>query len=126
MSKYITFIYWIVFFLIVNTFAFGSSDIKKPIYLNPDQPIDKRVEDLIGRMTLEEKIGHLNMPVLARRLIGENWEASLRSHHKEYPKELIQYIVDACKKFVEGTFEDEAEYLNLGPGGGFLHCQMIY
>ncbi len=120
MSKYITFIYWIAFFLIVNTFAFGSSDIKKPIYLDPDQSIDKRVEDLMGRMTLEEKIGQLNMPVLARRLIGKNWEASLRSHHKEYPKELIQYIVDACKKFVEGTFEDKPEYLNLGPGGGFF------
>jgi len=120
MLKYITFIYWFAFSLIVNTFAFGSSDIKKPIYLNPDQSIDNRVEDLMGRMTLEEKIGQLNMPVLARRLIGENWEASLRSHHKEYPKELIQYIVDACKKFVEGTFEDEPKYLNLGPGGGFF------
>ncbi len=120
MSKYITFIYWIAFFLIINTFAFGRSDINKPIYHDPDQSIDRRVEDLIGRMTLEEKIGQLNMPVLARRLIGKNWEASIRSHRKEYPKEVIQYIVDACKKFVEGTFEDEPEYLGLGPGGGFF------
>ena len=120
MSKNINFIHWIVVSLIINSFSFGLSDTKEPIYLNPDQPIDKRIEDLLSRMTLEEKIGQLNMPVLARRLIGENWEASLRSNQKEYPKELIQYVVDACKRFVEGTFEDEPEYSNLGPGGGFF------
>jgi beta-glucosidase len=32
---------------------------EKPIYLDPNQPIDRRVEDLLGRMTLEEKIGQM-------------------------------------------------------------------
>jgi beta-glucosidase len=31
-----------------------------PLYLNPTQPIDKRVADLIGRMTLEEKATELD------------------------------------------------------------------
>jgi beta-glucosidase len=31
-----------------------------PIYLNPDQPIETRVEDLLGRMTLEEKISQVH------------------------------------------------------------------
>ncbi|MEM1606884.1 MAG: beta-glucosidase BglX [Candidatus Bathyarchaeia archaeon] len=31
----------------------------KPPYLDPNQPIDKRVEDLLSRMTLEEKIGQM-------------------------------------------------------------------
>ncbi len=31
----------------------------KPIYLDPSQPVDKRIEDLLSRMTLEEKIGQL-------------------------------------------------------------------
>lgn len=35
---------------------------KKPLYLDAAQPIDKRVEDLLGRMTLSEKIGQMNMP----------------------------------------------------------------
>ena len=30
-----------------------------PIYLDPSQPIDARVDDLIGRMTLEEKASQL-------------------------------------------------------------------
>ena len=33
--------------------------MSKPIYLDPSQPIDRRVEDLLGRMTLEEKIGQM-------------------------------------------------------------------
>jgi beta-glucosidase len=31
----------------------------KPIYMDPSQPVDKRVEDLVGRMTLEEKASQL-------------------------------------------------------------------
>ncbi len=111
---------WAYFALLINPVVSAEYKRDVPIYLDSSQSIDKRVEDLLSRMTLEEKIGQLNMPVLARRLIGKNWEASLRSHRKEYPKELIQYIVDACRKFVEGKFEDEPEYLNLGPGGGFF------
>ncbi|NEE03382.1 glycoside hydrolase family 3 protein [Phytoactinopolyspora halotolerans] len=34
----------------------GSSD---PAYLNPTLPVHRRVEDLLGRMTLEEKIGQM-------------------------------------------------------------------
>ena len=30
-------------------------------YLNPDLPVAKRVEDLMGRMTLEEKVGQMTM-----------------------------------------------------------------
>jgi beta-glucosidase len=32
---------------------------KKPLYKNPDAPVDQRVEDLIKRMTLEEKVSQL-------------------------------------------------------------------
>src|SRR5215467_3718367 len=32
----------------------------RPLYLDPDQPLAARVEDLLGRMTLEEKISLLH------------------------------------------------------------------
>src|SRR5690242_19057402 len=31
----------------------------KPLYLDPQQPIEKRVADLVGRMTLQEKVSQL-------------------------------------------------------------------
>ncbi len=37
----------------------GQLNCERPDYLNPAQPICKRVEDLLERMTLEEKIGQM-------------------------------------------------------------------
>src|SRR4051794_38948450 len=37
-------------------FAFAQNS---PLYKNPDAPLDKRVEDLLGRMTLEEKASQM-------------------------------------------------------------------
>jgi beta-glucosidase len=33
------------------------------LYKNPDAPIADRVEDLLGRMTLDEKVGQMNQYV---------------------------------------------------------------
>jgi beta-glucosidase len=33
----------------------ASNPAERPAYLNPDLPVDQRVDDLVGRMTLEEK-----------------------------------------------------------------------
>ncbi|MBN1429405.1 MAG: glycoside hydrolase family 3 C-terminal domain-containing protein [Anaerolineae bacterium] len=35
------------------------SDDQEPLYLDADQPVSARVEDLLGRMTLDEKIGQM-------------------------------------------------------------------
>jgi len=32
---------------------------EREVYLNPDFPVEERVEDLISRMSLKEKIGQL-------------------------------------------------------------------
>lgn len=49
----------ILILLFVVLHVFSQS---KPIYLNQSKSISERVDDLISRMTTEEKIGQLNLP----------------------------------------------------------------
>src|SRR5438309_4629760 len=70
-----------------------------PIYLNPQQPIERRVEDLLSGMTLEEKVGQLNLPCVYVDQLG-----------KTIPEKM-----QACKRFAAGTYTDE-----IGPGSGFF------
>ena len=81
--------------VLAQTLALGESDT--PPYLNPTLPIDKRVEDLLGRMTLEEKIGQLNIP----------WVFGMGTDH--------QARLNAARQFARGTLVEE-----VGPAGGFF------
>jgi beta-glucosidase len=84
--------------IFINGFIFGQSEAEKPIYLDPSQPVDKRVEDLLGRMTLEEKVGQMNMPCVYMGAYGRD----------------IPSKFDGVKRFAEGTL------VGIGPGGGFF------
>ncbi|HUU27346.1 MAG TPA: glycoside hydrolase family 3 C-terminal domain-containing protein [archaeon] len=79
--------------------VFGQSETNNPVYLNPLQKIEKRVEDLLARMTLEEKIGQMNMPCVYVRELGEDIPAKF----------------EGCRKFAEGRYEK-----GIGPAGGFF------
>src|SRR6266699_3511386 len=70
-----------------------------PIYLDPQQPIELRVNDLMSHMTLKEKIGQLNLPCVYVDDLG-----------KTIPEKL-----ESCKRFVAGTQTSE-----IGPGAGFF------
>ena len=70
-----------------------------PAYLDPKQPLEKRVEDLLGRMTLKEKIGQMNMPCVYLAELGTDVPSKLAN----------------CRRFTEGTYVAE-----IGPGGGFF------
>jgi len=70
---------------------------EQPLYMDSKQPIDRRIEDLIKRMSLEEKLGQLNMPAPGR--MAQGFEKSS----------------DACRKFAEGKLVQ-----NVGPAGGFF------
>ena len=72
---------------------------EKKLYLDPSQPMETRVEDLLGRMTLEEKVGKMNMPCVYEKELGSS----------------IEEKINGTRKFAEGTYID-----GFGPGGGFF------
>src|SRR2546425_10974900 len=61
--------------------AMMTASAQQPLYLDPSQPIDKRVEDLIPRLTLEEKASLLctTAPAIERLKIPvmNGWNQSL-------------------------------------------------
>jgi beta-glucosidase len=75
----------------------GAAD--RPPYLDPSLPIDTRIDDLLSRMTLEEKVGQMNMPCVYEDRLGEGIPAK----------------TEACRRFAAGTYEP-----GIGPGGGFF------
>ncbi len=77
----------------------GEAAAGAAVYRNPAVPVMLRVEDLLSRMTLEEKIGQMNMPCVYEAALGDD----------------IASRALACKKLAEGTFLDY-----LGPIGGFF------
>ncbi len=77
----------------------AQSSAGVPIYLDPKQPIERRVDDLMSRMTLKEKVGQLNLPCVYVNELG-----------KTIPEKMI-----ACKRFAAGTYTNE-----IGPGCGFF------
>jgi beta-glucosidase len=68
-------------------------------YLDPKRPINERVDDLMSRMTLQEKVGQLNLPCVYVNKLG-----------KDIPSKL-----EACRRFAAGTYTQE-----IGPGCGFF------
>ena len=74
-----------------------SSDT--PAYLDPKQPLEARVNDLLARMTLKEKVGQLNLPCVYVDQLG-----------KTIPEKM-----NACRRFAAGTYTNE-----IGPGCGFF------
>ncbi len=79
-------------------------------YLDARLPVERRVEDLLARMTLEEKVGQMNMPCVYRAEMGggaTNTGETVLRH--------VAAKMEACRKFAEGT-----HLPGLGPGGGFF------
>ena len=77
----------------------AQSNAASPIYLDKTQPIEARVDDLMQRMTLKEKVGQLNLPCAYVDALGKTIPAKM----------------EAARKFAAGTYTDE-----IGPGAGFF------
>ena len=83
-------------------FAVGpgySQTVDVPIYKNSSFTVEQRIDDLISRMTLEEKVGQLNMPCLYVTELGDD----------------VATKTEGCRKFAEGVIEQ-----GIGPGGGLF------
>ncbi|MDD4191627.1 MAG: glycoside hydrolase family 3 C-terminal domain-containing protein [Mangrovibacterium sp.] len=103
----------------------GKEDAGQPIYKNPLLPVEQRVDDLVSRMTLQEKVGQLNIPCCYDTQLGWGldsktpplWEMDA-SDRKVREKQL-----EGCRKWAEGTHNDV-----FGPGGGFftLSDRLVY
>jgi beta-glucosidase len=70
-----------------------------PAYLDPKRPIEERIDDVMSRMTLKEKVGQLNLPCVYVNQLG-----------KDIPSKMA-----ACRRFAAGTYTRE-----IGPGCGFF------
>ena len=79
--------------------AAAQSAGEEPVYLNPNQPVERRINDLMSRMTLKEKVGQLNLPCVYVKELGRD----------------IPSKTAACRKFAAGTYTQE-----IGPGCGFF------
>jgi beta-glucosidase len=77
----------------------AADEPDRPPHRDPGQPIARRVEDLLGRMTLKEKVGQMNMPFAYVTALGRTIAAK----------------TEAVEKFAAGTRIE-----GLGPGGGFF------
>jgi beta-glucosidase len=89
----------VVFCLSAAFTLFAQSSTDTPVYLDPKRTIDERVDDLMSRMTLKEKVGQLNLPCVYVDQLGKS----------------IREKMNACRKFAAGTYTDE-----IGPGSGFF------
>lgn len=95
----------ILWFLAVTMSLIGSKGFAQrrapeiPAYKNPQLSVEERVEDLLSRMTLEEKIGQINMPCVYVDGLGKDIPEKLRN----------------CKILAEGMYRDK-----VGPIGGFF------
>ncbi|MFC1558537.1 glycoside hydrolase family 3 C-terminal domain-containing protein [candidate division KSB1 bacterium] len=98
-SLYKTAFLLVSIFIFLNSTVLGQTKLVRPLYPDSRQPVEKRIEDLLSRMTLEEKVGQMNMPALFVRGMG-----------KGMPEKF-----EACRKFTEGKYVE-----GVGPAGGFF------
>ncbi|RPJ86102.1 MAG: beta-glucosidase, partial [Acidobacteria bacterium] len=85
--------------LVAITAIVSATQESIPRYLDPARSIDERVANLVGRMTLEEKVGQLNWPCVYVDELGSD----------------IPTKRESCRKFAGGLLVE-----GLGPAGGFF------
>ena len=81
------------------------------LYLNPDIPVEQRVEDLLSKMTLKEKIAQMNQFVGLEHMASAEQDISIDEMEKSH-----------ARGFYPGlTIKDVEEMTKNGEIGSFLH-----
>jgi len=103
--------------------ATKSNSNPSQVQSDPGKAIEQRIEDLLSRMTLEEKIGQMNIPCVYKQRIGWGIDSEDASIHHLMSKEEREKQKEGCRKFARGNHNDV-----IGPGGGFftLADRIIY
>ncbi len=111
----------ILTFFVAGIMCASCGNDGTPLYKDASAPVEKRVEDLLGRMTLEEKVGQMNQFVGLEH-IRKN-EASLSEEDLKnntanafYPGFSADSVAEWTKKGLVGSFLhvltlDEANYI---------------
>jgi len=92
-------------------FSFTSDKYRNPVYKDASQSMEKRVQDLMGRMTLEEKVAQMNQYVGLEHM---------RSAEKDLTEDDLKN--NTARGFYPGlTSKDIAKMTEQGLVGSFLH-----
>lgn len=96
---------------------------KAPDYKNPLLPIEQRVQDLLSKMTLKEKVGQMNIPTCYSTELGHGLDYKGGYLWDDPSKANRDKQLEGCRKWAEGTHNNV-----FGPGGGFftLSDRLIY
>lgn len=79
-----------------------------PIYLDPKRPVEERIDDLMSRMTVKEKVGQLNLSHGSLERYG------IRDSDSDEPAEVkARSKMDTYKKFISGAYHPK-----IGPASG--------
>lgn len=99
----------LVALLLLMTLAAYPGNEKKPLYLDARQPIEKRVDDLMSRMTLEEKVAQMSQYVGVQHMKAAEKEITieeLKEGHAQgfYPGLHSSELIEMTKKGLIGSF----------------------
>ena len=68
--------------ILINLAGCGSGPAPELLYRDASQPVEKRVDDLLSRMTLSEKIGQLNVTIPSHAEFGDTKEQRMAAAEK--------------------------------------------
>src|SRR5580700_11668426 len=89
-----TLMYMCAIFAFVLPLGISRAQDSVPAYKNPNLPVDQRIRDLLGRMSLEEKVRQLDMYSGSSDLLTDD---QLRDHHTHAKTDAVFNPVSAEK-----------------------------
>jgi beta-glucosidase len=94
----------------------GQDNAEKPLYKDPSQPVEKRVSDLIAKMTLEEKVSQLGHTADAVSRLGipeyNWWNEGLHGVARAGIATVFPQAIGLAATFDDGLIHQDAEAIS--------------